>query len=96
MIIDCHGHYTTAPDELGEYREQQKAELKANPDHQAQKGTLEISDDQLRDSVESAQLKLQREARNRCHDLLATRELDGSSHRQCIDESGVDPSIATI
>lgn len=61
MIIDCHGHYTTAPDELGEYREQQKADLKVNPDHEAQKGTLAISDDQLRESVESAQLKLQRE-----------------------------------
>ena len=27
MIIDCHGHYTTAPKELGEYRKRQKAEL---------------------------------------------------------------------
>ena len=28
MIIDCHGHYTTAPKELGDYRDQQKADLK--------------------------------------------------------------------
>jgi len=61
MIIDCHGHYTTAPKELGDYRDQQKADLKKNAQHQAQKGTLKISDDQLRDSVEGAQLKLQRE-----------------------------------
>ena len=61
MIIDCHGHYTTTPKELGDYRDQQKADLKKNPQHQAQKGTLKISDDQLRDSVEGAQLKLQRE-----------------------------------
>jgi 4-oxalmesaconate hydratase len=61
MIIDCHGHYTTAPKELGEYRNQQKADLKKNPQHQAQKGTLNITDDQLRESVEGAQLKLQRE-----------------------------------
>ncbi|HEX6995673.1 MAG TPA: amidohydrolase family protein [Gammaproteobacteria bacterium] len=61
MIIDCHGHYTTAPKELGEYREKQKAELAKNPNHQAVKGTLNISDDQLRESVEGAQLKLQRE-----------------------------------
>ena len=61
MIIDCHGHYTTAPDELGEYREQQKADLARNPDHRAEKGVLDISDDQLRESVEGAQLKLQRE-----------------------------------
>ena len=27
MIIDCHGHYTTAPEQLGEYRAHQKSEL---------------------------------------------------------------------
>ena len=58
MIIDCHGHYTTGPKELGDYRDQQKADLKKNPQHQAEKGTLKISDDQLRASVENAQLKL--------------------------------------
>jgi len=61
MIIDCHGHYTTAPDALGIYRDQQKADLAGNPDHQAEKGTVQISDDELRESVEGAQLKLQRE-----------------------------------
>ena len=61
MIIDCHGHYTTAPPELGDYREQQKRALEENPDHQATKGTISISDDQLRQSLEGAQLKLQRE-----------------------------------
>ena len=61
MIIDCHGHYTTAPDALGEYRDKQKADLKIDPDHRAEKGTLAISDDELRESVEGAQLKLQRE-----------------------------------
>jgi 4-oxalmesaconate hydratase len=61
MIIDCHGHYTTAPDALGVYRDNQKAELARDANHQAEKGTVEISDDELRDSVENAQLKLQRE-----------------------------------
>jgi 4-oxalmesaconate hydratase len=61
MIIDCHGHYTTAPAQLGTYRDQQKAELKKNPQHQAVKGTIAVSDDELRASVENAQLKLQRE-----------------------------------
>jgi 4-oxalmesaconate hydratase len=61
MIIDCHGHYTTAPKALGEYRDRQKADLKVNPQHQAVKGEIRISDDQLRESVEGAQLKLQRE-----------------------------------
>ena len=61
MIIDCHGHYTTAPPELGEYREGQKAELARDPGIKGSKGTIGISDDQLRESLEGAQLKLQRE-----------------------------------
>jgi 4-oxalmesaconate hydratase len=61
MIIDCHGHYTTAPDALGAYRDRQKADLAKDPKHQADKGTVQISDDELRESVEGAQLKLQRE-----------------------------------
>jgi 4-oxalmesaconate hydratase len=61
MIIDCHGHYTTAPAALGDYRELQKAELAGNPDHQAIKGEIRISDDQIRGSLEGAQLRLQRE-----------------------------------
>jgi len=61
MIIDCHGHYTTAPAELGEYRERQKQELAENAAHEAVKGVVNISDDQLRESLLGAQLKLQRE-----------------------------------
>jgi 4-oxalmesaconate hydratase len=61
MIIDCHGHYTTTPDPLGVYREEQRAELATDPFHQHTKGNLAISDDQLRESLEGAQLKLQRE-----------------------------------
>lgn len=61
LIIDCHGHYTTAPDELGEYREQQKKDLANDPLFQHEKGVINISDDQIRDSLEGAQLKLQNE-----------------------------------
>ena len=61
MIIDCHGHYTTAPKELGDYREAQKKALEADPLAAGAKGTLSITDDQIRDSLESAQLKLQRD-----------------------------------
>ncbi len=61
MIIDCHGHYTTAPDELGQYREQQKRDLADDPAFPHVKGSIDISDDQLRESVENAQLKLQSE-----------------------------------
>lgn len=61
MVIDCHGHYTTAPDALGDYREAQKAALAKDPLHQAAKGQLSISDQQIRDSLEGAQLKMQAE-----------------------------------
>lgn len=59
MIIDCHGHYTTAPDELGRYRDAQRAELEQDPLALGSKGHLGISDQQLRDSLEGAQLKMQ-------------------------------------
>jgi 4-oxalmesaconate hydratase len=61
MVIDCHGHYTTAPPALGEYREKQKAALKEDPGHIGEKGIIAISDDDIRESLENNQLKLQRE-----------------------------------
>jgi len=60
MIIDCHGHYTTAPKELEAYRQRQIAGL-SDPSHVPARGTLHISDDQIRESLEKAQLKLQRD-----------------------------------
>ena len=61
MIIDSHGHYTTAPAPLGDYRDGQKAAVEANPGHVGEKGVITISDDEIRESLEGAQLKLQRE-----------------------------------
>jgi 4-oxalmesaconate hydratase len=61
MIIDCHGHYTTAPAALGRYREAQLAAVAADPAAAGQKGMISISDADIRDSVENAQLRLQRE-----------------------------------
>ena len=60
MIIDCHGHYTTAPKPLQDYREAQIAGL-TEPSRMLSAGTVTISDDQVRESLEGAQLKLQRE-----------------------------------
>jgi 4-oxalmesaconate hydratase len=59
LIIDCHGHYTTAPKPLEAFREAQLARFK-NPSLTAPATPL-ISDDELRQSIESNQLKLQRE-----------------------------------
>jgi len=59
MIIDCHGHYTTAPDAHQEFRKQQLARIDdpslSLPERAA------ISDDEIRDSIEQNQLKLLRE-----------------------------------
>ena len=60
MIIDCHGHYTTAPGELQKFRDAQIAGLK-DPAQTPSRESLKISDDQIRESLEKAQLKLQRE-----------------------------------
>ena len=59
MIIDCHGHYTTAPKGLQAWRDDQMAGLEAA--RPASKGRLDISDEEIRESLEKAQLKLQRE-----------------------------------
>jgi 4-oxalmesaconate hydratase len=60
MIIDCHGHYTTAPGALQTYRDAQLAAL-TDSCQASQSGPPVISDDQIRESLEKAQLKLQRE-----------------------------------
>ena len=60
MIIDCHGHYTTAPKELEAFRKSQIAGLD-NPALTPALDSLKISDDQIRESLEGAQLKFQRE-----------------------------------
>jgi len=58
MIIDCHGHYTTAPAAHQRFREAQLEGIKdpsatpAKPAH--------ISDDEIRETVETNQLRLQK------------------------------------
>jgi len=64
MIIDCHGHYTTAPPALQEFRDAQLARLK-DPALPVPQGP-EISDDQIRETIEANQLRISRE---RGHDL---------------------------
>ena len=61
MIIDVHGHYTTAPSALGAWRDQQIVSLK-DPSKAAPKPSdLKISDDELRESIETNQLAKMRE-----------------------------------
>jgi len=58
MIIDCHGHYTTAPEPHSRWREAQKAAFETGA---AAPPYPSVSDDEIRESIESNQLKLQRE-----------------------------------
>ena len=55
MVIDCHGHYTTAPRALEIFRERQLA----SPDKPIP--FPNIDDEEIRRSLEGAQLKLQKE-----------------------------------
>ena len=60
MIIDVHGHYTTAPAALGIWRDLQIASLK-DPFKAPRGCDLRISDDELRESIETNQLAKMRE-----------------------------------
>ncbi|UAJ10864.1 amidohydrolase family protein [Polymorphobacter megasporae] len=58
LIIDCHGHYTTAPAAHDAWRKQQVAAARAGAEAPPYPN---ISDDELRASVEENQLRLLRE-----------------------------------
>ena len=56
MIIDVHGHYTTAPPQLQEWRQAQIDSI-GRPFNK----TLTMSDDEIRETIQNGQLKLQKE-----------------------------------
>jgi len=58
MIVDCHGHYTTEPQALMEFRKAQTAAAN-DPSARPKPSSLKISDDEFRESVEKNQLRLQ-------------------------------------
>lgn len=58
MVIDCHGHYTSEPTALLEFRKQQVA---AMSDPSKTPTPLRIDHDEIREKLEGAQLKFQRE-----------------------------------
>ena len=57
MIIDVHGHYTTAPPALGEWRGRQ-VDAVVRRSAPPSPGELRISDDELRETLEANQLRL--------------------------------------
>jgi 4-oxalmesaconate hydratase len=60
MIIDCHGHFTTIPKSLRDWRAKQ-ADAANDPDKAPSLDGAHVSDDQIRDAIENGQLKLQKE-----------------------------------
>src|SRR5947208_366230 len=60
MIIDCHGHYTTEPKDMLRWRKEQVDNVK-DPAKQPPCSSLKVSDDEIRESVEGNQLKMQRD-----------------------------------
>ena len=58
LIIDCHGHYTTAPAAHNDWRELQKAAFRAS---EASPNYPTISDDEIRDTLEANQIRLLKE-----------------------------------
>ena len=58
MIIDCHGHYTVLPKAHDTWREAQKAAFKAG---ESAPPYPDISDDDIRDTIEANQLRLIKE-----------------------------------
>jgi len=65
MIIDCHGHFTTAPPALEQWRQRQIAAV-ADGTPLPRAAELRIADDALRAAIEGNQL---RQMRERGHDV---------------------------
>ena len=61
MIIDCHGHYTTVPQSLANFRQWQIGQLDARGASGEPDPGVPVSDDQIRESLENNQLRIQRE-----------------------------------
>jgi 4-oxalmesaconate hydratase len=97
MIIDIHGHYTTAPKALEDWRNRQIAGIK-DPSAMPKVSELKISDDELRESIESQPAEEDEGARLRPHHLFAARQLHGPPHRrlQCQQHLGGDLQRAVL
>ena len=91
MIIDIHGHYTTEPKALHQFRDKQLAGL-ADPARRPSGTELGITDDMLRESV-APQLKLQRD---RGSDLtIFSPRAAGMAHHVGSEETGLEWTIVS-
>ena len=92
MIIDCHGHYTTTPPSVGAWRDAQ-GHVAADPAHVSSKGVIAVSDAEIRESIETNQLRVQRERGTDVTIFSRACKLDGASCRQCLDLTGLDRTL---
>ena len=60
MIIDCHGHFTTAPKQLHTWRQRQVAAAN-DPANAPKPSEMVITDDEIREAIGNGQLKLQQD-----------------------------------
>ena len=61
MIIDCHGHYTTEPDGFLNFRKEQLSSVSSKENFDGAELIANISDDEMKEKLEGAQLRLQKE-----------------------------------
>ncbi len=84
MIIDCHGHYTTAPKQLEAWR---KLHIAAKGDLSQCPPLPVLTDDEVRESVLTGQIKVQRE---RGTDLtIFSPRASGMAHHETPGEGNV-------
>ena len=86
VIIDCHGHYTTAPAAHTAWREQQVAAWEAGTTPPAYPS---ISDDEIRETIEAQPAAADGRAGHRRHAVLAACLGDGAARRRRRGEPGV-------
>ena len=92
MIIDCHGHYTTAPGELQKFRDAQIAGLKAGVDVPLERSGKNLRRSDSRQPGECAAEAATR-ARHGSHDFLAARLRHGPPRRQRNHEPALDTRL---
>ena len=85
MIIDCHGHYTTSPRQHEGWRQQQ---IEAHAAGKPAPPRPTMTDDEIRETIEGGQLKVQRE---RGTDLtIFSPRAAGMAHHVGTEATGIE------
>ena len=92
LVVDCHGHYTTEPPAMLDWRKRQIAAIN-DPAQSPTPASLTISDDEIRASLTGRQLKLQAE-RGIAMALFSPRA-GGMGHHIGNEKTSLDWSIVS-